>query len=245
MSRYADALPQERRHPIRRASSFALGFLLAIPIGWSISKVGTPASRRDSSGCAASFGRSHSQSLAPTSQPLAWCTAATNATLPPVTAKDDKASLREINAMSATSLKPAAEILHNALSALAESSQVTGDKAFANPLATWRQRFVQDMPDPNWSSMAEAQAESYLAETVNSDIELVSVNCAGTVCEVQAASRSAENSEKAANEWQDSMSAMSNESWFSSYGFSTPNSAIWTAPDGRTLFVSYLTRASH
>jgi hypothetical protein len=147
--------------------------------------------------------------------------------------------------MPATSLKPAAQILQNTLSALAESSQASGEKAFANPLATWRQRFVQDAPDPNWSSMAEAQAESYLAETVNSDIELVSVNCAGTVCEVQAASRSSETSEKAANEWQASMSAMSSESWFSSYGFSTPNSAIWTAADGRTLFVSYLTRGNH
>ena len=151
----------------------------------------------------------------------------------------------EIRSPSAAVLKPAAQVFQDAFSALAESSKENDDKAFVNPLSTWRQKFVQDSPDPNWSSMAEAQTEAYLAEAVNSDIEMVSVKCAAAVCEVQAASRSAENSENAANEWQASLSAMSTESWWSSYGFATPNTAIWTAADGRTLFVSYLTRVTH
>lgn len=245
MPRHADSLIQDRQPPNRNAIHFVLGLLLAIPIGWSISKMEAPAKPLDSPACTASFLPPHSQLLAKTLQQLPWCASASNATSPIMTAIDSKASPPESRPMPATALKPAAQILQATLSSLAESSQASGDKVFANPLATWRQRFVQDAPDPNWSSMAEAQAESYLAETVNSDIELVSVNCAGTVCEVQAASRSSETGEKAANEWQASMSAMSNESWFSSYGFSTPNSAIWTAADGRTLFVSYLTRGNH
>jgi hypothetical protein len=37
--------------------------------------------------------------------------------------------------------------------------------------------------------------------------------------------------------------ALRGEAWWSSYGFAEPNSAIWFAPDGRSLMVSYVTRA--
>jgi hypothetical protein len=247
MPRHTGSYLQDGQHTNRNNAilPFTLGLLLAIPISWSIAKIGAP-TRADSSGCTASLATSHSQSPAKALQPLAWCASSSDATCPLVATVDsNKAAAVAPRSMPATSFKPAAQVIQNALSTLAGSAQGSDDKVFVNPLATWRRRFVQDTPDPNWSSMAEAQAESYLAETVDPDVELVSVSCAGTVCEVQAASKSAEDSGKAANEWQSSMSAMSNESWWNSYGFATPNTAIWTAADGRTFFVSYLTRASH
>ena len=91
--------------------------------------------------------------------------------------------------------------------------------------------------------MAENQAESYLSGVLGPDLELIGVKCASRVCEVRAASISVENSEEAVNDWQKGISAMSGETWWISYGFAVPNSAIWKAPDGRALFVSYLTRA--
>ncbi len=140
--------------------------------------------------------------------------------------------------------KTASELLVGAFSTLADKANSDKNGVFTNPLAAWHKRAADDANDPNWSPMAQAQAESYLSETVSSDIELVSVKCTGSVCEIQAASTTAENSEKAANEWQASISAMSNESWWSTYGFAAPNSAIWAAPDGRALLVSYLTRVA-
>jgi hypothetical protein len=137
--------------------------------------------------------------------------------------------------------EPASELIAGALSAISETAKKAG--TFSNPVASWHKQAIEGAVDPNWSPMAQAQAESYLADAMSSDIELISVKCNRTVCEIQAASTSAQNSEKAANEWQAGISAMSAESWWTGFGFATPNSAIWSSSDGRAILVSYLTRA--
>ncbi len=144
--------------------------------------------------------------------------------------------------LAAVPNRPAAELLEGTFVSLADSVKDKKVNAFANPLAGWHQQFVKDTPDAVWSPMAQSQAESYLASKLGPEIELISVRCGSTVCEVQGASTSAQGSEKAANDWQANMSAMSGESWWPTFGFAVPNSAIWSAPDGRALFVSYLTR---
>jgi hypothetical protein len=140
-----------------------------------------------------------------------------------------------------TAQKPAVQLISETFVAL-EAAEPKG--GFENPLGSWRRRFVSDTPDPVWSQMAEMQAASSLFGRLGPDIELIGIHCGSQVCEVEAASTSAENSEIAANRWQENMSTMTKESWWSAYDFSVPNSAIWSAPDGRALIVSYLTRES-
>jgi hypothetical protein len=157
----------------------------------------------------------------------------------PSQALPDRGATREIGVAPP---KAAAELLKDTFDALAANKKNGNGKAFTNPLAGWHQQFAAETPDATWSVMAQSQAEAYLSDKSSQNIELVSVQCGSTVCEIQAASASAEDSEKAANEWQSNLSAMSAESWWSTYGFATPNSAIFTAPDGRALMVTYLTR---
>ena len=114
--------------------------------------------------------------------------------------------------------------------------------AFENPLATWHRKFAEDSPDPVWSKMAEGQAGAYLTGVLGPEFELVGIKCGSQFCEIQAASTSSQDSEKTANTWQDKLSDMSHQSWWTSYGFASSNSAIWRVSDGRVLFVSYLTR---
>lgn len=140
--------------------------------------------------------------------------------------------------------KTAAALLAETFGALAATGPTGNSKAFANPLAGWHQQFAAEKQDADWSGMAQSQAEAYLSDKSSPNIELISVRCGSTVCEIQAASASAEDSETAASEWQSNVSAMSAESWWSTYGFATPNSAIFSAPDGRALMVTYITRST-
>lgn len=147
----------------------------------------------------------------------------------------------EISGIDPPSAQPAGDVLREAFAALANSDK-DSNKAFASSVTAWHQSLGVDEPDPAWSPMAQSQTGSYLASSLGAQIEVVSVRCGGAVCELQAASTSAYNNEQATREWQSTMAAMSRESWFSTYGFAAPNSAIWSAPDGRALMVSYLPR---
>ena len=159
-----------------------------------------------------------------------------------VPAKKESSAEKRSLSTSPAPTNSAQEILRDTLLSLSEESKSEKGGAFTNPLGSWHQHFVDDSLDSSWSPMAQAQAESYLTGIVGSDIEIVAIKCAATVCEIQAASTTAQNSEGAANNWQASMSAMSKESWWKTYGFAPPNSAIWSATDGRALMVSYLPR---
>jgi hypothetical protein len=114
----------------------------------------------------------------------------------------------------------------------------------SSPLEKWHQQFLHDARASNWSSMAQAQIESSLHISMGSTIELVSVRCAGSVCEIQAASNSVQVNEKAASEWQATLSKIASESWWQSYGFDSQNYAQSIASDGRAVFVSYFNRAA-
>lgn len=140
--------------------------------------------------------------------------------------------------------RSAADLLQGTFLSIAGAPQDDKSSAFVNPLASWHQRFADDGEDPVWSPMAQSQTEVYIKKTLSPNIELVAVKCGASVCEIQAASTTAANSESAANEWQLQMSSMSSESWWPTFGFGSPSTAIWAAPDGRALVVSYLPRAS-
>jgi hypothetical protein len=114
----------------------------------------------------------------------------------------------------------------------------------SSPLEKWHQQFLHDARDSNWSSMAQAQIESSLHISMGSTIELVSVRCASSICEIQAASNSAQVNEKAASEWQATLSKIASESWWQSYGFDSQNYAQSIASDGRAVFISYFNRAA-
>jgi hypothetical protein len=139
-------------------------------------------------------------------------------------------------------LKPAADLFFEQFASLHSVVEST-DEYLASPLEKWHQRFLHDTRDSNWSSMAQAQVESSLYVSMSSTIELVSVQCASSVCEIQAASNSAQVSEKAASEWQSTLSKMAGESWWQSYGFDSQNYAQSIASDGRVVFVAYFNRA--
>lgn len=140
-------------------------------------------------------------------------------------------------------LKPAAELFIEQFASL-HAAVESSDEYLASPLEKWHQQFLHDTRDPNWSSMAQAQVESSFYVSMSSTIEIVSVQCASSVCEIQAASNSAQVSDTAASEWQSTLSKMARESWWQSYGFDSQNYAQSIASDGRAVFVSYFNRAA-
>jgi hypothetical protein len=141
-------------------------------------------------------------------------------------------------------LNPAADLFLEQFASLHAVAKST-DEYLTSPLEQWHQQFLHDTPDPYWSSMAQAQVESSLYASMSSTIELVSVQCASSVCEIQVASNSAQVSERAASEWQSTLSKMASESWWQSYGFDSQNYAQSIASDGRAVFVSYFNRAGY
>ena len=141
-----------------------------------------------------------------------------------------------------TQLQPSGKLIDDKLDALGRTVPDGVQSGFQNPVGMWHRVFMEDTADDSWSLMAQSQTEVYLGNRLGSNIDLIGVKCSASVCEIQAASVSAATGEVAANAWQQLMSAMSGEDWWSTYGFDAPNSAIWRAEDGRALFVSYLTR---
>lgn len=114
----------------------------------------------------------------------------------------------------------------------------------SSPLEKWHQQFLHAARDSSWSSIAQAQIESALHLSMGSTVELISVRCASSVCEIQAASNLALANERAASEWQFTLAKMASESWWQSYGFNSQNYAQSIASDGRAVFVSYFNRAA-
>jgi hypothetical protein len=141
------------------------------------------------------------------------------------------------------SLNPATSLFLEQFASLHAIAGST-DEYLTSPLEKWHQQFLQDTRDAYWSSMAQAQVESSLSMSMGSTLELVSVQCASSVCEIQVASNSAQVSEKAASDWQSTLSKMASESWWQSYGFDSQNYAQSIASDGRAIFVSYFNRAT-
>lgn len=141
-------------------------------------------------------------------------------------------------------LASAADFMGCQLNSLGATVLLQNGNSSDNPPESWHASFVDDTSDPIWSPMAEGQTRAFLNGALDSGVSLLGVKCSSRGCEVQAISTSADDAERAANSWQETMSGMSGQSWWAGYGLATPESAIWKAEDGRVLLVSYSSRVN-
>jgi hypothetical protein len=140
-------------------------------------------------------------------------------------------------------LAPASSVLRHKLESIANSAARERPTGFENPVAAWQKRFDSDAPSSNWSAMTEAQLTSSVSNFGMTDVEVVGVSCKETICEIQAASTSGDNAQEAALEWQSMMSTISNANWWTTFSLGEPNTAILGGDDGRSLIISYISRA--
>jgi hypothetical protein len=102
-------------------------------------------------------------------------------------------------------------------------------------------QFTNEVTDPSWSANVQPQVEGHLkTEDMMKLVDLVSLGCRKTLCEIRAASPSIEMNAQSEREFQIRVANMSKEQWWSAYGFRDPALRIGFGPDGRVVMVAYL-----
>jgi hypothetical protein len=115
-----------------------------------------------------------------------------------------------------------------------------------NRVKLMHNRLVTEPRDDTWASQAEAQLQTYLTAAMGPErVSLVSVQCASTVCEIQAATRVPGNVSADLDDWQKIIFTMAEQPWWAEYQFNEPSNRVQDAPDKqRALFIAYITRSS-
>lgn len=113
-----------------------------------------------------------------------------------------------------------------------------------NHVKVLHQQLASEARDPDWADAAEAQLKNYIAQMPSERINVVSVQCASTVCEIQAVTQDANNAPADLDDWQDLIFGMVSQPWWAEYQFSQPSNMVKQTPDKRELFVAYMTRLS-
>ena len=134
---------------------------------------------------------------------------------------------------------PAAVVLKE----IFDNSSRRAGARFASPLGAWHEQYLGEKKTGVWATMALGQIQEYLSSSLPREIEIVSVGCGDTVCEVQAASTSPETRQSAANSWEDLVGQSRQKSWWIADGFGDANAAILSTSDGRAALVAYFIKA--
>jgi hypothetical protein len=151
--------------------------------------------------------------------------------LPPTPAATLNRSKREA---SGSHLVPAATALTDWLTA-------DGDRVMGNPLAAPHQELQSEKSDPQWSPGATQTLTNRLGDDFGGELEFPSIDCRTDMCEVQAATLSANQSD-VMMDFQQSIYRMPQEEWWKQSGFGAPTFAVKGLPDGRDIIVVFISR---
>ncbi len=99
--------------------------------------------------------------------------------------------------------------------------------------------------DDAWASQAEQQLRNYITAKMGPErLNLVSVHCGSSLCEVDAVGRSPENLSVDMKDWQEYLLLMRQQPWWQEYQFDQPRTMVASTPDNRALFIAFVTRLS-
>jgi hypothetical protein len=142
------------------------------------------------------------------------------------------------------SSQSASEVIRQLFAKMDADQQVdAGHQKFGNPLLQLHSAFASEKPDAAWSPLLESHLATYFNQKLNAaDDELVSVQCAVSMCEIEGASASAEAADKASDDWNSVVSGMTIQPWWQADGFTDHSTTVFVSDDGRSMFVVYVKR---
>jgi hypothetical protein len=142
---------------------------------------------------------------------------------------------------SKTDPPPAAELLRSWVEGPPPADD-DGSQPFRSA-PTLHQDLTKQERDPNWSESAEAQIRAYLTYMIKDNwIEIISIQCGSSLCEIQSAVRSPDTAPQDVADWQEIFFSMPQQWWWATYGFDDPTIDMKTTLDNRILFSAFIKR---
>ena len=121
----------------------------------------------------------------------------------------------------------------------------SGAKGNAAPNAQeiMHEKFEAEPVDPNWSANVEPSIKDQFDNHPSSQtVDIVSIECRSTICEILAAAKSPAQSQQASEQVQETIYTSPRQSWWTAYGLVDVVTAMTLGDDGRMLVVTYFTK---
>jgi hypothetical protein len=116
------------------------------------------------------------------------------------------------------------------------------DSVFVDSMTQGHDATQAEQIDPAWSPSANQQLRDYIAQQFGDRFETPVIDCRTDICELMAAGRVGGSMSDDSMDFQRAMSTMHKQAWWSMIGFDQQWMSVSTSPDGRPLFILYITR---
>lgn len=113
----------------------------------------------------------------------------------------------------------------------------------AAAVQAWHQAHAAQPLDPSWGSNVEPQLQAHLSvpnQQTPKTFDILSMECRKSICEIRATASSKELNSQSLDDFQDRLSSMPKETWWSSYGLVEPMLDVSVALDGTLMLVAYV-----
>ena len=117
------------------------------------------------------------------------------------------------------------------------------DGSSPNPLLRIHNAFASQAVDPVWASQVESELQATMTKPdVSAKVELVSIECHTSICQVLGVSPSADGSSQSVDEFQKQIFGMKSQSWWQAYNLTEVTTIVSVGDDGRAVLVGYVTK---
>jgi hypothetical protein len=109
------------------------------------------------------------------------------------------------------------------------------------PFQTIHKAFASQAMDPVWASQVESELQATMTKPdVSTKVELVSIECHTSICQILGVSPSADGSPQSAEEFQKEIFGMKSQSWWQAYNLTEVTTIVSIGDDGRAVLVGYV-----
>ncbi len=128
-----------------------------------------------------------------------------------------------------------------ALLAIVAPTGATNDEF--DSIKVMHNRLTTEPKDDEWAKSARRQLWDYVGATIGPQrIAYLDIQCASTLCEMQATMQASTDVDQDTLDWQVAIGQMHKQSWWSTYQFDQGTTLVGMTPDKRALFVAFITR---
>jgi hypothetical protein len=103
--------------------------------------------------------------------------------------------------------------------------------------------FASEAVDPVWGSQVESELQATMTKPdVSAKVELVSIECHTSICQILGVSPSADGSSQSVDKFQNQIFGMKSQSWWQAYNLTEVTTIVSVGDDGRAVLVGYVTK---
>ena len=111
------------------------------------------------------------------------------------------------------------------------------------PFQTIHKAFASEAVDPVWASQVESELQATMTKPdVSAKVELVSIECHTSICQILGVSPSADDSPQSVEEFQNQIFGMKSQSWWQAYNLTEVTTIVSVGDDGRAVLAGYVTK---